>query len=52
MSRSLSALDSSDWLRKFRTLFDGEGVSSYAVAKMLFSSEEQRMLVDANLYGS
>jgi hypothetical protein len=47
MSRSLGALDSSDWLRKFRALFDGEGVSSYAVARMLFIPEQRRRR-DAN----
>src|SRR5512146_77859 len=39
MRRGLGTLDSSDKVRKFHTLLNGEGSSSYAVARMLFVPE-------------
>jgi asparagine synthase (glutamine-hydrolysing) len=45
MSRGLGGLDSSDKVRKFHTLLNGDGASPYAVARMLFVPELQRAML-------
>jgi len=48
IGRGLRALDCSDKVRKFHTLLEGDSASpvpSYAVTRMLFTPEQQRMIL-------